>query len=458
MISKHKNIEPIPNNPFKNCKLNREKYADTLTTLISNSYEGFVLAINNPWGTGKTTFVKMWQAQLKLKGFKTLYFNAWENDLFTDPTIAILGELKQLMNIENEENFKEILSTIATIGKNMLPVIGKHLIRRYGGEELSELIEANLKACTELFEKDVEEYSKRVATIQEFKKLLSEFIRVNSPDKPIVFIVDELDRCKPDYAVEVLEKIKHFFTVEGIIFVLSIDKISLCESVKGFYRSQCINAEEYLKRFIDIEYKLPAPDIDHFCDYLYEYLNFEKVFKNEDRLRLFSGKGESVVFLKFSKALNKLENLTLRQIEKLYSHFRTTIIFFSNNEPIDPGLLYFLIYLRQQNPDTYNKIISKTYTIQDLIDNMYYFTDNMSNNSDAYSITIKLLVYYGSYLNTPYVKDKLLDDNCEKLLFETKYDPQKLKNSIIKIRENYGYEDTLSFLINKIELYNNFQF
>ena len=88
--------------------------------------------------------------------------------------------------------------------------------------------------------------------------------------KPQIFIVDELDRCRPTYAIEMLERIKHLFTIENVIFVLSVDQSVLHESIKGFYGSSSISAENYLRRFIDVEYCLPDPSIEKFIELSYE--------------------------------------------------------------------------------------------------------------------------------------------------------------------------------------------
>lgn len=85
--------------------------------------------------------------------------------------------------------------------------------------------------------------------------------------------------------MEVLERIKHFFSIKGIVFVLSIDKEQLCNSIRGHYGSDRINAEEYLRRFIDVEYKLPQPDINSYCKYLYDYFDFKDFFNQDERTR-----------------------------------------------------------------------------------------------------------------------------------------------------------------------------
>ena len=109
------------------------------------------------------------------------------------------------------------------------------------------------------------------------------YVEKLSDGKPIVFIVDELDRCNPIYAVKTLERIKHLFSIPGIVFVLSIDKEQLCNSIKGYFGSEQLNAEEYLKRFIDYEYILPTPNIQQYCKYLYDQYNFDEFFQNVRR-------------------------------------------------------------------------------------------------------------------------------------------------------------------------------
>jgi len=85
-------IDNEEKNPFAYCKLGREKYAKVLTEIIEIYHTGFVLAINNKWGTGKTMFIKMWEQDLKNQSFQTIYFNAWENDFEDNPLVALMGE------------------------------------------------------------------------------------------------------------------------------------------------------------------------------------------------------------------------------------------------------------------------------------------------------------------------------------------------------------------------------
>ncbi len=84
--SRLRDIEVNNDNPFANDILDREKYGTTLKNVVEMYTEGGgVIAINGDWGTGKTTFVRMWSAMLENEEFKTVYFNAWETDYYNDP-------------------------------------------------------------------------------------------------------------------------------------------------------------------------------------------------------------------------------------------------------------------------------------------------------------------------------------------------------------------------------------
>src|SRR5690606_29736484 len=176
MAFRHLDLEIPEDNPFLNCKLDREKYAKTLTNIIENYPEGFVLAINNKWGTGKTTFVKMWEQLLKNNNFKTIYFNAWENDFEDNPLTAFVGELK-IINKKGKDKFNKVVKNAALISKNVAPAVLKAILNKYvDSETLTEGIADTSKSFLEIFEDDIKEYSKRKESISEFKKSLSEYV------------------------------------------------------------------------------------------------------------------------------------------------------------------------------------------------------------------------------------------------------------------------------------------
>lgn len=85
---------------------------------------------------------------------------------------------------------------------------------------------------------------------------------------PIVIIIDELDRCRPDYAVKTLETLKHFFDIPGFVFILSIDEKQLKSSVKKLFGTD--NFDGYKRKFINNSFILPKPNREDFTNYLYD--------------------------------------------------------------------------------------------------------------------------------------------------------------------------------------------
>jgi len=382
-------LEILPENPFNNCKLNREKNANVLTSIVKNFSTGFVLAINNKWGTGKTTFIKMWNQKLKNEEFRTLYFNAWENDIDTEPMVAILGELKSLVGDSENKLLKSVLTNGAVLAKNIVPSLAKALANKYIDLKIvGEAIEGTLKGTTEILTKEVENYSKKKKSITDFKIDLHKYIVEQSSSKPLVFFIDELDRCRPDYAVEVLEKIKHFFSVDGIVFVLSIDREQLENSIKGYYGNDKINANDYLRRFIDVEYRLPEPKYEEFCKYLYDKFNFKDFIESSDRNGLSLFKYDSTEFVKFATLLFNSKNLTIRQQEKIFSHAKIALITFKFNSYLFPSIFLLLIYIREFEPKYYIDIKNQKYSIQELVEILEKLVaiDIVKSNPDVASV------------------------------------------------------------------------
>lgn len=462
MKIKHDDILIDENNPFANCKLGREKYAGVLTNIVATYAEGFVLAINNEWGTGKTTFVKMWQQHLKNQKYQTLYFNAWENDFDSNPLIALMAELKTLKEGKTEEIFKSLVKKGAIISKNVLPALAKALAAKYIDTQiLKDAIENTTKAVTEILDDEIKEYTSKKEGLQEFKTKLTEFVKETKGNKPIVFIIDELDRCRPNYAVEVLEQIKHFFSVKGIVFVLSIDKVQLGNAVRGFYGSDRINADEYLRRFIDLEYTMPEPDTKVFCEYLYDYFEFRSFFGTEFRTQQHQWNGEKNLLITIASKLFESANLTLRQQEKIFAHTRIVVNSFRNNAHVFPSILVSLIFIKTYHHEFYENIKSKSLELESLLDEFSkiipanlsrdpkrYFIHleanylSMYNNSVAPEKRKDLVEWNDDHLNVPIIKSKI-DDSSNNVFVQY----------LIAFRNSMDfYDTTIEYFINKIDL------
>ena len=93
---------------------------------------------------------------------------------------------------------------------------------------------------------------------------------------PLIFIIDELDRCRPTFAIELLERVKHIFDIPNMIFVFGINRSELCSSLQSIYGE--IDAGVYLRRFFDMEFSLPEIDSEPFCKSLMEKYKLNDFF------------------------------------------------------------------------------------------------------------------------------------------------------------------------------------
>ena len=241
--------------------LDRLKVAESLTNLVRDQANPFVISLNGHWGTGKTFFLKRWQKELERDGFQAIYFNAWEDDFCDDPLVAIIGQLSDHLS------------------KN------KGLDER--GQQIRKVIEQNLRSLSkkhagvtlpEFGDKILKEYAEQRTSKDGLKKglkRLSDKVWKKSKHS-LIFIIDELDRCRPTFAVELLERVKHVFDVPGMVFVFGINRDELCSSVQSIYGD--IDSDVYLRRFFDMEFLLPEANSETFCKHLIERYRLEEFF------------------------------------------------------------------------------------------------------------------------------------------------------------------------------------
>ena len=157
-------IEISEQDPFANDKLERKPFANVLTTIINlYSDKGCVLSINGEWGSGKTTFIKMWQQQLKNNGYRTIYFNAWKNDFNDDPLISILGELNK--EFSNCKTFEKVV----TNGSKILLKMGETLLRNKIGVD-SEILASGISEISNLCRESINRYQDYKQTLEKFKE------------------------------------------------------------------------------------------------------------------------------------------------------------------------------------------------------------------------------------------------------------------------------------------------
>jgi hypothetical protein len=407
----------------------------------------------------------MWRQDLQNAGFETLYFNAWENDFESNPLVAIMSELKSLTRNNKKVKFKSLMKQGAVLTKNIGPAIIKALANKYiDHQTLLDGLENASKAAAEILEKEIEAYASRKKELSDFRKDLESFVNDGMGDKPVIFFIDELDRCRPNYSVEVLEHLKHFFAVRGIVFVLAIEKEQLGHAVRGVYGSEQINADEYLRRFIDVEYSIPEPQTEHFVNYLFQYFAFDQFFRSEQRMRYSRANEDRESFRSVAVTLFKRERPTLRQQEKIFAHARMSLKSFSYGTYLFPSLFLFLVFLKGLEGKLYRSIKNKEISLQDLSDrfSQIFKSENMDEYKTRSSLYLQaqLVKMYNIYLNDPHGKQLVKVDSTGKVEFlevQSKLDGsannQDFANMFISLDREFDTNNiSIEHLLKRIDL------
>lgn len=255
----------------------RKRVAESLTKIISDSDDSLVISLDAPWGEGKTAFLHMWQKTLNDQHIPVIYFDAFKNDHHQDPfpplssAIYELAKKNQLLGDGAVKAFEKgvgkLLKSGMGVGLKFLTRMAVYkLVGDTGFEGILDGVADDVSNEVMIGEKFLSAYTNQEATIEAFNQSLTglsqhllEAKKVNgtpSASKNIIFIIDELDRCRPDYALALIELIKHVFSAAGVCFVLSMNKSQLSESLKTIYGTG-FDSVTYLDKFIHISTSLP---------------------------------------------------------------------------------------------------------------------------------------------------------------------------------------------------------
>ena len=242
-------------------EFNRKPFAESLITLFDQNNEFSQLAIDGSWGTGKTEFCLKTVHLINQKYSDKLiagYLNAFAEDPYDDPLCSILSKLYAtfVLDKRDSEILAEMTSTaVTTIGVKALcyltPIIGE--IAKEGIEKFNEIRE-------KILEEDFKNKSKLEKEFQKLKELIEEL----SNDKNFVLFIDELDRCRPDFALHLLEIVKHVFDIPKLKIVFVVNHKQLIETVRHHYCNDEKIAKRYLDKFFQVQLKITnyTKDVD----------------------------------------------------------------------------------------------------------------------------------------------------------------------------------------------------
>ena len=377
----------------RNDLLFRRKKGATLSWLLNNIEDPLVVALEGQWGSGKTYFLKRWVTEhaKQNKASTVVYFDAFAYDYISDPLPALVTALKGRTDDKNINILKKATFKLAKAGTRAGLAVLTSGSSEFIGKVGEGIIDEAKKSLEEYWER---EEGKNVAMVQ-FREALESMVTAEKENK-VIIVVDELDRCRPDYALEVLEIIKHFFSVDNVHFVLGVNLEVLENMIRVRYGNE-INAKTYLQKFIQIKLELKDEmeyrthqnwDLSVYLDRLCEQL---KIPEHVGRP------------LKFQIVLVARKNsITLRQIEQMVMAVKLANDVYLTNENIDRGCLDVmndLIISRIVRPDLYPKFLDATISPKELKSYLGINDNKLGRESDpGYNSRASISYYSWLYI------------------------------------------------------------
>lgn len=391
------NIESAKADHWHDDLLNRKQYADFLTTYIDSrcgaDRPASVLALDAAWGLGKSFFVERWAKDLVDDRRPVICFNAWENDSSEDAAISFMAEIRAglaplsdrlpkglAVQIAVQTKTKEMIGNFRKAVMPGAAVIAKALLKKGTGIAIDEVFsasdgddlekavdglldatpEALEKGLDQFFEKALKGHSERIQSVRDFRKSLEEVLKLLRDSKatvgPLYIFVDELDRCRPDYAIRLLEGMKHLFSVKGVVFVISTNLAQLSHAISAVYGPH-FNGYSYLKRFFDFEYALPEPSRRQF---IAAHMRLRAQVHN-DVMGLDIGALDGTGAAQVMEVVANAFNLSLRSMQRVFVISEAALSGVPANVRVMYLWLYFLAALRHEHPTEFGQTQNSEY-------------------------------------------------------------------------------------------------
>lgn len=253
--------------------LNRESFVENVIKVVNQLSEirrGCCFAIEGGWGIGKTFVIENIEEKLKVvqseetssERYFVFHYNCWQHDYYEEPAVAIisamLASIKEDGALLNEEADNLVKAGYKFAKEKIKEIAGLYIENRIGINLISwaDDVKDN-KDKTESTEWEFDKMFNFSQTIEKVRRKLQEIAK----ERTIVLFVDELDRCIPQYAIKVLERLHHiFYGLDNVVVVMAIDRKQLEHSVEEMFGikkdESSIDIEKYLKKFIDFSLEL----------------------------------------------------------------------------------------------------------------------------------------------------------------------------------------------------------
>ncbi len=417
-------------NPYVEDLFDRKEFGASLTSLFKNVEDSIVLSVDALWGDGKTTFARMWMADLNDQKINCIYYDAFEHDYSDDPFVSFCAEIISLVESKfsgsqaiqkSKEDFKEkakriggkALSLTARIG---LKTISFGAISDDDANDIGKIardISTNSSTMSKIVEQEIEDYDAAKDNLDQFKEKLAELGGAvkEAQNFPLLIIVDELDRCKPEFALALIERIKHLFSTENVSFLLLVNMKQMENYVEAIYGTK-VDARNYLHKFITLSTKLPKSIQQHNNDYskynsrLIDHYGINRKYDIDTTL---------VEFFRYF-------NFTLREMERCFTILSLYYSQLPERRLTDGIIIPFLAIIKIQHSDIFNHLLENNLSYEDFVK----FIDIEKVNQSGYE-------YYSfDYLMDDFKYLLMTDDQCEAL--ESKDENSQNSSRFTRIR------------------------
>lgn len=430
---------------MKQIKIPRTMEIKTLIEIINNrnvykenSENGLVILLNGSWGSGKTTFLTELKERIEVEEKIDIFadYNSYEYDFYENAYLPFFAKIED--KIKLKKDFAKLIKCTNKPLFNIALTTAYALINSY----LNKKKIINLNDITNnLTEIKNEEVLNDFKDIKDIKEKIKQKMEKYCNDKAQVFIIDELDRCKPTFAMETLEIVKHFFDIKNCVFIISVDKLQLQESAKTIY-GQEMDSEKYFSKFFDYHFNLYPLTFSDTID-VSNIPNYQEIITKSNEIfecLSISLRDSKKIFINF---VNKYEELFNRDID-LSSEQSIFIIFLLTLKYTD---LLFYNELVSKNFDSFRNKIKNDNSINSI---KYHRLLEMKieNNGKNYDSVCRTL---SPNINTKYISEK--ERNTETFPRNDKKVREKivaneLSTYIPYIEDGLTYHETIRKIIN----------
>ncbi|WP_146736166.1 P-loop NTPase fold protein [Neisseria sicca] len=332
-------------------EFNRKPIAENIIRLLTSSIDLSPMVIDGGWGTGKTKFcqklIQLMQEQHR--DYRPVYIDAFRLDHSGEPLLALFAEIIKACTPEDtgeqpSEQRKNITRKVAKAAGFVMKTVTKAAVGHVLKQNTDDLAEGLQKIMNDGQDADslAETVTDAAATIASHtidatvEALLREQIEAEknletlkaclkelAADKPIILFIDELDRCRPDYAVDMLEVIKHVFDVENVKVVLVTNTKQLRAAINHRYGVE-VDAQKYLDKFL--KYSFALPEVIGGTNYLVRkyylvtIIYFHKLIRSSPMFNQFKDSIYNEYNIYFISDMMERNNISLRETERFVHH------------------------------------------------------------------------------------------------------------------------------------------